>query len=171
MVECMYRRLLALAAAAGLLLTASACTPTPPPETAPSQAQVVGSTYAHWHEGEQPELGGALYEYVQEEPGPLMIASEAEWQAWLDALPAPLDDEVFPHRPDFSASVIVVGTYYDCRAEPGALWYRDGGRLSFFVAEDEVEVCEPSPRAVLLTLVEFEELGVSGVDEVNFASA
>ena len=165
----MTRRLLALAAAV-VLLTASGCVATPT-ESSPSTAQVVGTEYTEWHEGERPELGDALYEYAQQEKRPLMISSEAEWQEWLDALPVPLDDEVLPHRPDFSASVIVIGIYYDCKAEPSVLWERDGGRLSFFVAKEDVEACEPSFRSVLLTLVEFEELGVSGVDEVSFVSA
>ena len=165
----MTRRLTTLAAAAALLLTASACSSDPPGPVSPPVAYEVGSTYAEWHEGDSPELADALGEFMDDQPESLLIDSETDWQEWLGELSPPLDEQVFPHRPNFSESVIVVGSYFDCLTDAKVI--ASGDTVLKFVTPTESEAdvveCDGAPRVVLLTLVEFEEIGVETADDIT----
>ncbi|MGO1609711.1 MAG: hypothetical protein ACTHXP_07250 [Agrococcus casei] len=165
----MTRRLTALAAAAAVLLTASACSSEPPEVVSPPVAVEVGSTYAEWSEEESPELSDALADYMDDQPESLLIGSENQWQEWLGELSPPLDEQVFPHRPNFSESVIVVGSYFDCLTDAKVI--ASGDTVLKFVTPTESEAdvveCDGAPRVVLLTLVEFEEIGVETADDIT----
>lgn len=154
----------AVAAAALVLFTASACSTTEEP-VSPPVAFEIGTEYAQWQPGADGAVNAALDEYGEEHE-PILITTTSEWDSWLAELPPELAELPLPYRPGFEESFMVIGSFTECGANPQVVSLEQL-RVKFETWPDEDADCESVGTTIHMTLVDRDEIGAEPDDEIR----
>jgi hypothetical protein len=112
----------------------------------------------------------ALEPVLEELDEPMLVRTEAEWDAWWSDVPSELQDSALQSAPpDFSEGVAVVVAIGSCPPQSYLFTTTGAGEIAAEVkaADDNEIVCEWDPQAVYAFGFSFAELGVTAADDVT----
>ena len=127
----------------------------------------VGSPIARWSQADSPDAHrDAVRDAAPENP--LLLRTQAEWDAWVASLPELLQERGFDREPDFDAEVVAVGSYADCQSSAR---FEDagGGQLQFIVESPDDIACYWSPIVITVVTITVADTSAASADELTFA--
>ena len=126
----------------------------------------VGSPIARWSQADSPNAHrDAVRDAAPEKP--LLLRTQAEWDAWIASLPELLQERGFDRKPDFAAEVAAVGSYPDC--ESSARFEDAGaGALRFVVESPDDIACYWSPIVITVVTITVADTSAASADELTF---
>lgn len=112
----------------------------------------------------------ALEPVLEELGEPMLVRTEAEWDAWWSDVPSELQDSALQSTPpDFSEGVAVVVAVGSCPPQAYSFTTVGVGEISAEVssADDSDLTCEWDPKAVYAFGFSFSDLDVTTADDVT----